>query len=255
VGGEALAFSLEDALDRARETSRIEACLRAERGAIFRLPMPATAKLIVFDCDSTLSAIEGIDELGRAGGPAMFSRIEAMTNDAMNGKSPVEAVFGERLRIIQPTSADVAAVGRRYIETVEPTARATLDALRAAGWTPIILSGGFRNAIRPLADYLGIARVEAVDLFFDARGAYSGYDEAYPTTRSGGKPEVIRTLKRELNPARVVMVGDGVSDLETKPEVDLFVGFGRYVAREKVRVSAAAFAHSLGELPALLRGL
>lgn len=217
--------------------------------------MCASAKLIVFDCDSTLSAIEGIDELGRAGGPEMFARIEAMTNDAMNGKLPVEAVFGERLRIIRPTSEHVAAVGRRYIETVEPTAKTALEALRADGWTPLILSGGFRNAIRPLADHLGIARVEAVDLFFDAQGDYAGYDEAYPTTRSGGKPEVIRALKRELNPSRVVMVGDGVSDLETKPEVDLFVGFGRYVAREKVRASASAFLHSLDALPALLRGL
>lgn len=216
--------------------------------------MSTAPKLIVFDCDSTLSAIEGIDELGRARGAEVFARVEAMTHDAMNGKLPVEAVFGERLRIIQPRAADVAAVGRQYIDTIEPTAVATLAALRAAGWTPIILSGGFRNAIRPLADHLGIARVEAVDLYFDAAGDYAGYDERYPTTRSGGKPEVIRALKAEFAPARVVMVGDGVSDLETKPEVDLFVGFGRYVAREKVRAGAGAkhFIAALSELPALV---
>lgn len=217
--------------------------------------MAHASKLIVFDCDSTLSAIEGIDELGRAGGPEMFARIEAMTNDAMNGKIPVEAVFGKRLEIIRPSRAHVAAVGRQYIATVEPAAVETLARLRAAGWTPMVLSGGFRDAIRPLADFLGIGRVEAVDLFFDAAGDYAGFDEAYPTTRSGGKPEVIRALKRELNPGRVVMVGDGVSDLETKPEVDLFVGFGRYVAREKVRAGAAAFVRSLDDLPALLRSL
>jgi len=214
--------------------------------------MSSAPKLIVFDCDSTLSAIEGIDELGRAGGPEMFAKIEAMTNDAMNGKLPVEAVFGERLRIIQPNASHVAAVGQKYIDTVEPTAIDTLKRLRAAGWTPIILSGGFRNAIRPLADFLGIERVEAVDLFFDATGNYTGFDETYPTTRSGGKPEVIRTLKRELSPARVVMVGDGVSDLETKPEVDLFIGFGRYAAREKVRAGAHRFVAALAEIPALL---
>jgi Haloacid Dehalogenase superfamily, subfamily IB, phosphoserine phosphatase-like len=214
--------------------------------------MSSAPKLIVFDCDSTLSAIEGIDELGRAGGPDMFAKIEAMTNDAMNGKLPVEAVFGERLRIIQPNASHVAAVGQKYIDTVEPTAIDTLKRLRAAGWTPIILSGGFRNAIRPLADFLGIERVEAVDLFFDATGNYTGFDETYPTTRSGGKPEVIRTLKRELSPARVVMVGDGVSDLETKPEVDLFIGFGRYAAREKVRAGAHRFVDALAEIPALV---
>ncbi|MEY4489375.1 MAG: hypothetical protein RIQ79_1883 [Verrucomicrobiota bacterium] len=211
-----------------------------------------TPKLIIFDCDSTLSFIEGIDELGRARGPEVFARVEAMTHDAMNGKLAVEAVFGERLRIIQPRAADVAAVARQYIDTIEPTAVATLDALRAAGWTPLILSGGFRNAIRPLAEHLGISRVEAVDLFFDAAGHYTGYDERYPTTRSGGKPEVIRALKAELSPSRIVMVGDGVSDLETQPEVDLFVGFGRYVERVKVKSQARAFVHSLAEIPELL---
>ncbi|MBC8011889.1 MAG: HAD-IB family phosphatase [Burkholderiales bacterium] len=214
--------------------------------------MSTPTKLIVFDCDSTLSAIEGIDELGRARGPETFARVEAMTHDAMNGKISVESVFGARLRFIRPTTTDVAAVGRQYIDTIEPTAVATLAALRAAGWTPMILSGGFRNAIRPLADHLGIARVEAVDLYFDAAGDYAGFDEAYPTTRSGGKPKVIRTLKAELKPARVVMVGDGVSDLETQSEVDLFIGFGRYVDREKVRAGAAVFARSLAEIPLLL---
>lgn len=214
--------------------------------------MPTAPKLIIFDCDSTLSAIEGIDELGRAGGPEMFARVEQMTNDAMNGKISVEAVFGKRLEIIRPTAAHVAVVGRQYVDTVEPTAVATLARLRAAGWTPIILSGGFRDAIRPLADFLGIERVEAVDLRFDAAGDYAGYDADYPTTRSGGKPEVVRALKRELAPARVVMVGDGVSDLETKTEVDLFIGFGRYAARDKVRAGAAHFVLSLDEIPALL---
>ncbi|HEY0944875.1 MAG TPA: HAD-IB family phosphatase [Opitutaceae bacterium] len=209
-------------------------------------------KLLVFDCDSTLSAIEGIDELGRIRGADVFARVEAMTNDAMNGKLPVESVFGERLRIIQPTRADVAAVGRHYIETVEPTAQSTIAALRARGWTPMIVSGGFRPAIRPLADFLGIERVEAVDLYFDEQGHYRGFDEAYPTTRSGGKPEVIKQLRREFAPERVVMVGDGVSDLEAKPVVDLFVGFGRYVARAKVRAGAHAFVHDLAALPGLL---
>ncbi|GAB1490124.1 hypothetical protein MASR2M8_25820 [Opitutaceae bacterium] len=211
-----------------------------------------SAPLICFDCDSTLSSIEGIDELGRVRGPEVFSRVEAMTNDAMNGKLPVEAVFGRRLEIIQPTRADVEAVGRRYIDTVEPTARATIAALQARGWNVVILSGGFRPAIRPLADHLGIVRVEAVDLRFNADGTYAGYDTDYPTTRSGGKPEVIARLKRELTPGRVVMVGDGVSDLEATPQVDAFVGFGGYVARDRVRASAAHFVTRLDQLLPIL---
>ncbi len=212
-------------------------------------------KLIIFDCDSTLSAIEGIDELARARGPAVFAEVEAMTRDAMDGKIPVEEVFARRLAIIRPSRANVAAVGRLYVEQTEPTARATIEQLKAVGWTPVILSGGFRQAIEPLARHLGIARVEAVDLFFDAAGEFSGFDEKFPTTRSGGKPVRIAELKRELAPARTVMIGDGVSDLETKPVVDLFIGFGRYTPRAKVKAGAAVFLQSLGELPGALTKL
>lgn len=211
-----------------------------------------TTQLICFDCDSTLSAIEGIDELARIRGPETFAAVEAMTNDAMNGKLPVEAVFGRRLEIIQPSRAQVDAIGRRYVETIEPTAKATIAALRERGWTVVILSGGFRPVIAPLAGVLGVGRIEAVDLFFDAAGNYQGYDTHYPTTRSGGKPEVIVRLKAELKPARTIMIGDGVSDLETKPVVDRFIGFGRYTVRPKVQAGADAFIYSLAELLALI---
>jgi len=210
------------------------------------------ARLLLLDCDSTLSAIEGIDELGRVRGEAVFRQVEQMTHDAMEGRVPVEAVFGRRLQIIQPRIRDVLEVGRRYVTTVEPTAEAMLRTVRSAGWTPIIVSGGFRQAIRPLADLLGISRIEAVDLRFDAKGDYAGYDETFPTTRSGGKPEVVAALRRELQPSRVVSVGDGVSDLETKPFVDRFVGFGRYPRRDRVAGEAHAFVSSLADLPAIL---
>ncbi len=215
--------------------------------------MGAPLKLIIFDCDSTLSAIEGIDELARVRGPQVFTEVEAMTTAAMEGKIAIEEVFARRLEIIRPSQADVAAVGRKYVAQVEPSALATINRLKAAGWTPLILSGGFRQVIAPLAAFLGIARVEAVDLFFDAAGQYTGFDAKYPATRSGGKPQVIAALKRELAPVRTVMVGDGVSDLETRDEVDLFVGFGRYTERAKVKAGAHAYIHELAALLPLLQ--
>lgn len=222
--------------------------MRIDRAPTNVMRHPVPTKLICFDCDSTLSAIEGVDELARAGGPAIFAKVEAMTNDAMNGKLPVEAVFGRRLDLILPAREMVAAVGRAYVDTVEPTAAATVAELTARGWTVVIVSGGFRPAIRPLADMLNIRRIEAVDLFFGEDGRYKGYDSNYPTTRSGGKPQVVAELKRELNPSQTVMVGDGVSDLEAKAEVDRFIGFGRYVTRPAVKKNADAFILSLDEL-------
>jgi len=205
-------------------------------------------KLICFDCDSTLSSIEGIDELARLKGPAVFTAIEAMTSDAMNGKIPIESVFGLRLDAIRPRLEDAEAVGARYVATVEPTAKATVSALQASGWTAVIISGGFRQAIRPLADFLGISRVEAVDMYFRGDGSYAGYDVGYPSTRTGGKLEIIKALRAEMAPQKVVMVGDGASDLETQPVVDLFIGYGGFTARDKVRRGAKAFVTSLDQI-------
>lgn len=210
-------------------------------------------KLVVFDCDSTLSAIEGIDELARVRGPKVFAEVEAMTRDAMEGRIAVEDVFARRLEIIRPRRMDVEAIGRRYIEQIEPTALDTIRELKNTGWTPVILSGGFRQVIEPLATHLGIARIEAVDLFFDGEGNYAGFDEKFPSTRSGGKPVCIAELKRGLSPTRVVMIGDGVSDLETMGLVDLFVGFGRYTERAKVKAGATKYIYSLSDLIPLMK--
>lgn len=220
--------------------------LDGTQGGVVKRMLPL--QIIAFDCDSTLSAIEGIDELGRARGPEVFKQVEAMTNDAMNGLIPVESVFGRRLEIIRPSRTEADYVAQLYVERIEPTARATITTLKLRGWTPMIISGGFRPLMLPLAAWLGIERVEAVELFFRTDGSYRGYDQTYATTRSGGKPEVVATLKKELGPAKFVMVGDGVSDLETKPSVDRFFGFTRYLTRAKVETEAHVCIASLDEL-------
>ncbi|MBK1789742.1 HAD-IB family phosphatase [Persicirhabdus sediminis] len=211
-------------------------------------------KLIVFDCDSTLSAIEGIDELARGKGDAVFEEVVALTHAAMNGEVAIDEIFAKRLDIIQPDRATADAVGQLYIDQIEPTAKATIDALREQGWTPIIISGGFIYPIQPLADLLGIDRIEAVPLHFNDDGSYAGFT-ASPTTRNGGKPEIIKQLKEEFQPSAIVMVGDGVSDLETASEVDAFVGFGRYTPREKVKAAAEHFVYAIDEIPAIIEGL
>jgi len=209
-------------------------------------------KLLLLDCDSTLSAIEGVDELGRLRGPAVFKAVEDMTNAAMNGGTPMEEIFAQRLNMIKPTLAELQAIGAKYIATVEPTAVETLDKLRAAGWKIAIVSGGFTQAIMPLAKFLGVARVEAVVLKFNEDGTYAGFDETCPTSKSKGKNMIARRLRADFKAQIVVMVGDGASDLEVRGDVDKVIGFGRYVVRPKVKAGADAFIMALEELPGIL---
>ena len=209
-------------------------------------------KLLLFDCDSTLSAIEGIDELGRLRGPEVFKAVEEMTTKPMDGSTPMESIFAKRLDMIKPTLKELESIGQKYIQQVEPTALDTIKKLKAAGWTVMIVSGGFTQAIRPLAQYLGIERVEAVELRFNTDGSYAGYVESCPTAKSKGKNVVALKLRDEFKAYQTVLVGDGASDLEVKGDVDKMIGFGRYTPRPKVKAGADAFITSLDQLIALL---
>lgn len=209
-------------------------------------------KLIFLDCDSTLSAIEGIDELARLRGEDVHRECENMTNRAMDGEIALEDVYGARLDLIRPTVDECLAIGQQYIEEVEPTAVEFLNYLRREGWEPIIVSGGLTPVIAPFANYLGIKRVRAVDLMFGGDGEYIGFDGNCPTARMGGKIKVIETDERVFNSHTTVMVGDGSSDLETQPHVDLFIGYGGYLERPKVKAEANQFVYKLSEIPELL---
>jgi HAD superfamily phosphoserine phosphatase-like hydrolase len=200
--------------------------------------VPATrpgANLFFIDCDSTLSTIEGIDELARARGDEVFAQVVALTDAAMNGEIPISEVFPRRMEMIRPDRELCEAIAARYVETIVPGAAEMIQELKEQGWLPVILSGGFAPLIEPLAAVLGIDHVEAVPIYFNEDGSYRDYGRDYPTTRNLGKNEVIREWKKALLPQKVLMMGDGMSDLETRPDVNCFIGFGGVVARPVVQ--------------------
>jgi phosphoserine phosphatase len=192
---------------------------------------------VVFDCDSTLSAVEGIDELG-AGRRA---EIEELTSAAMRGDVTLEAVYGRRLELIRPTAGQLQDLARQYVAALVPDAAAVVRALQAEGIDVRIMSGGLRPAVEAVADAVGVARtrVSAVDIRFDADGEYAGYDTRSPMARSGGKAELLRLWRGDIAGA-VMMVGDGVTDLETQHVADIFVAYAGVVSRDAV-VAAADF--------------
>ncbi len=208
---------------------------------------------VVFDCDSTLSAIEGVDELAPAGSPER-ARVEALTDDAMAGRTPLEEVYGRRLELLRPDRERLAALARAYVAALVPGARELVRDLRALGKHVAIVSGGLLPAVRAVAAELGVPAdaVHAVDVRLDERGAYAGFDDASPLARAGGKLEVVGALAERHGP--LALVGDGVTDLEAAPVLARFVAFGGVVRREAVfeRARARCEAPDLGALRPLL---
>ena len=97
--------------------------------------------------------------------------------------------------------------------------------------------------IEPVADSLNIPlhRIYANNLLFNEDGSFSGFDANEPTSRDGGKAAVVKLLKEAHGYTDIVMVGDGVTDMQARPPADLFIGFGGVVVREKVLEGADWF--------------
>ena len=220
------------------------------------MPYP-TPDGVVFDCDATLSALEGIDELAAQAGVA--AEVSALTHRAMNGDIPLEAIYGERLALIRPPRASLAAIARRYQETIVPGAHETIAALQARGIKTAIVSGGLLDAVLPLAAAVGVAAADtfAVSLQFDDAGNYLHYLDN-PLTTAGGKAKVVAAWKKQHGLKHVVMVGDGMSDVaaRTPNAADRIIGYGGVVERAAVRAAADQYstARDLRELLPLILG-
>lgn len=209
---------------------------------------------IAFDCDSTLSRIEGIEELARldaaahganGAGELRQNQLRELTEAAMSGRVPLQEVYSRRLALVSPRRNDVATLGRRYIEQAVPEAKETLGALRYLGKELVIVSGGLRLAVVAFGGWLGVPdrNVHAVAAWFDGNGALSHIDARSPLVRSGGKREVLAGL-----PAlRTAFVGDGMTDAETRAAVDTFICYAGVVRRPEV----AAHASAVVETPSL----
>ncbi len=208
---------------------------------------------MVFDADSTLVGIEGIDWLAALRPADVAERIAHLTDEAMAGRLPLEQVYAARLSAVAPTRDEVLAAGRAYVQTIAPGAERCMAALRGAGCRLVIVSGGLRLALLPLAARLGIAAddVYGVDVMFGADGRYVDFDHTSPLARQSGKPEVVASLRL---PRPTIAVGDGSTDLaiRTSGAADGFIAFTGYIHRAPVVRGADHVCASFDALLALL---
>ena len=211
---------------------------------------PAFATVIL-DVDSTVSGIEGIDWLARLRGDVVAHKVAALTNDAMRGAIPLDDVYAARLAAIRPRRHEVDALAAAYVEAIAPNCAETISRLEHAGVRVILVSSGLRHALIRLALHVGVelSDLHAVDIRFDAGGAYAGFDARSPLTTSNGKRTLIADLPLERP---VLMAGDGATDVAARDVVDCFVAFTGFVKREAVIKQASACVSSFDELAALV---
>ncbi|MEM7346813.1 MAG: HAD-IB family phosphatase [Chloroflexota bacterium] len=221
---------------------------------------------IFFDCDSTLSTVEGIDELARQKGK--FEAIKRLTDAAMEGEIHLESVYDRRLDLLRPTRSEIQAIAQTYQQTLVPDALPVIQALQAADKEIFIVSGGLLSAVRAFGEWLGIhhQNIRAVDVVYnELSGQWWDYEqdrwgqrpdveymdpEETPLIESLGKADVVQELLGD-RVGRTVLIGDGMSDLAARPVVDLVIGFGGVVTRPRVAAETELFIKSASLAPVL----
>lgn len=208
---------------------------------------------VIFDVDSTLAALEGVDWLAALRGPDTARTIRELTQHAMDGVVPLDSVYGARLDAIRPTRSEVAQLADAYIGALQPGARDLCTRLKADGVAVHMISGGLRDALLPLARVLGIdaAAAHAVRVEFDNNGKFAGVPAEQLLTQQQGK----KALVQALGLARpIAFIGDGATDAEARSVVDYFIAYTGVVRRDSVVAVAHAVAGSMQDIAQLLYG-
>lgn len=218
---------------------------------------------IFFDCDSTLTTVEGIDVLAQSSGKGW--RVQVLTRAAMEGQRDLDDVYSKRLAAVKPTRAQVSAIRQVYKRNPVEDAAAVIAVLQELGHSVYIISGGLAEPVIEFGLYLGVPRenIRAVDVQYNELSGhwwhndpsagrqkrYLDYDDGALTV-SDGKARIMRDLLGEQS-GRTLMVGDGVSDLIAGKKADLFVGFGGVVRRDRVAAEAPCYIESSSLAPLL----
>ena len=218
---------------------------------------------VFFDCDSTLSKIEGIDALAKQ--PGELTAIAGMTNSAMAGECALEDIYEKRLDMLRPTRTEIGALTEKYRRHIVEDAELVVSILMEYGIQVYVVSGGLIEPVEEFSRSLGIpaSHVHAVPLKYDELGgdwwrrdspvgvhnhqSYIGVDQSH-LVNADGKIHVIKSILAGKT-GRSALVGDGVSDLLAADVVDLFVGFGGVTCRDLVEKKAATYVQSASLLP------
>jgi phosphoserine phosphatase len=182
-----------------------------------------TRRMLIADMDSTMIAVECIDELADFAG--VKDRVAAITERAMNGELNFEGALIERVGLLKGLpKTDLAACYAQRVK-LNSGARRLVQTMNARGDVTALVSGGFTYFSSRVAQTAGFQIHQANELLF-ADGRLTG-EVARPILGRSAKVELLRAICAEkgIAPDQVVAVGDGANDISMIEAAGLGVAF------------------------------
>lgn len=214
---------------------------------------------VIVDFDSTVVQVEALDELAKIAlekAPDRQERLEKireLTNLAMSGKIGFKDALAQRLALFAANRQQIDELIALLKSKVTPSFREYAATLQDETAGVYIVSGGFKDYIVPVVAEFGIEadRVLANDFVWDG-DTITGCDTTNPLSGNSGKVKVLRDLSLM---GRIVIVGDGFSDLEVAKAgaAHQFVAMTENVARPEVIREVEHVAHDFGEVVKMIR--
>lgn len=219
---------------------------------------------IIFDMDSTLSQVEGLDILAEVVARATFQNEEDVqkflkefkdtTKKGMGGKIPFNESLMQRMDMLptKPTREQIIKTGEEIGKKITESFLKNKEFFEKYKDNIYIISGGFREMILPSTRALGIndEHVYANEFIYDEKGVVVGIDESKLTSQTGGKAKQFIELNLQGD---TVVIGDGATDLEIKTigGADTFIVYTQYEntkERKNVIEQSDARAESFEEI-------